>query len=224
MSRSPKWWNWDTNPGWSEPRASPSSGHTPPSLLVSWPRAVCAGIWRALAHVWLWFPWVSCGIGSWQATEAGHPHCTRCSQTPWQMGCFQQEFHSAQYFAKVCPKVLWKIRWFQGKIAARAQASLSLRRCTGCSAERLLFHSGWESGRGVTQTCPWDRKLQQSLSVSLGTISGAQKGSKTKGWTLFLKGWTVGSLYWGQPGSVSLNADTHVPPWTYCIRVFPDWA
>lgn len=104
------------------------------------------------AHVWVWFTWVPCGTDSWQAAGAGHPQFRRCSETPRQVGCFQQEFLYTQYSAKVCLKVLWKIIWLlgpngqacQGRAAAGAQGSLSLRRYAGYCTELWLVYSEWE--------------------------------------------------------------------------------
>lgn len=82
-----------------EPRSHQDPNHL--SSLSSWPRAMCAGIWRALVGTCLALVYLGvCGIGTWQATGAGHPHHTRSSHTPWHMGYFQQEFHCTQYFAQ----------------------------------------------------------------------------------------------------------------------------
>lgn len=90
--------------------------------LPSWSRALCAGGWRVLgtclALVYLGVLW----LGSWQATEGGHPHYRRCSETPWQMECCQQ-FHYTRCIAKECPKVPGKIILLLGKTAAWTQAS-----------------------------------------------------------------------------------------------------
>lgn len=150
------------------------------------------------AHAWLWFTWVSCGLGSWQATEAGHPRYSRCSETPWQMECCQQ-FHYTRYIAKECPKVPGKIILLLGKTAAWTQASPA-RGGTWVAALNwccYILDGKWMWGNpGLLLR----REASEKLSVHRASVRELKKEVKPKVWALCLKGRSTGSLYQDHPG------------------------
>lgn len=101
-----------------EPRSHQDPNHL--SSLSSWPRAMCAGIWRALVGTCLALVYLGvlrhrhlAGHRSWASTL--HKVLTHTLAH----GVFPIRISLHSIF---CPKALWKRIWFQGKTAVWAQA------------------------------------------------------------------------------------------------------
>lgn len=176
--------NWDTNPGRhyvqslaliTTQTAFPPC-HPGPEL--------CVLGWRALGTCLALVTWVSCGTGSWQATEAGHLHNRqKVLRNTLANGGFPTRIPLHSIFCQGMPKSTLKNNLAPGKDSSWTQARVSLRRYTGDSTELLLLHPGWECGCGVNPNLRWDGKLQKSL-VSIGTISGNSKRKQNQRYEL----------------------------------------